>query len=151
MFYIFYVLFYLFFLLYIFNSTTSTVTTTTTTALQPTTTLRPKRTTSPIPTSANPLLRFYPPDEFDKEDSLEEQFMDDMINDSPLYHYDDGTDKRDAGIPSPWASKAPNQSHIRNGIIFIGLSIAILMQANLQNFRSHTWVHIMGLSEQWPH
>lgn len=102
--------------------------------VKPTTTLRPKRTTSPLPTSANPLLRFYPPDEFDKEDPLEEQFMDDMIADSPLYHDDDGTNKRDTGIPSPWASVASNGKNINIGITFICLSIAILQKAKFHIF-----------------
>ena len=86
--------------------TTSTTITTSTTPLVPTTTLRPKRTTSPLPTSPNPLLRFYPPDEFEQEDPLEEQFMDDMINDAAIFHNEDGTNKRDAGVMSPWASTA---------------------------------------------
>lgn len=54
--------------------------------------------------------------------------MDDMINDSPLFH-DDGTNKRDAGIPSPWASTASNGNYINIGVTFICLSIAILQQA----------------------
>ena len=81
-----------------------------------------------MPTSPNPLLRFYPPDEFDKEDPLEEQFMDDMINDAALYHDEDGTNKRDAGIMSPWASKSSNTKYPSLHVAFIAVSITIMFR-----------------------
>ena len=81
-----------------------------------------------MPTSPNPLLRFYPPDEFDKEDPLEEQFMDDMINDAALYHDEDGTNKRDAGIMSPWASKSPNTKCLSLHVAFIAVSITMMLR-----------------------
>ena len=83
-----------------------------------------------MPTSANPLLRFYPPDELDDEeaDPLEEQFMDDMLNDAALYHNTDGTtNKRDAhgGIMSPWASKSAKISP--TSFIILSLSSFIVL------------------------
>ena len=119
----------LFFPFDVFRTTIPT-TTVATTAVQPTTTLRPKRTTSALPTSANPLLRFYPPDELDDEeaDPLEEQFMDDMLNDAALYHNTDGTtNKRDAhgGIMSPWASKSAKISP--TSFIILSLSSFIVL------------------------
>ena len=102
--------------MFCYRTTTTTATPATTSLQETTTTLRPKRTTTPIPSTENPLLRFYPPeDEFDiGEDSREEQFRDDMINDAPLH------DKRDA---SPWASAASSRGG--NGIThcFVTLSL----------------------------
>ena len=118
--------------------TTSTTTTPTTTPLLPTTTLRPKRTTSPLPTSPNPLLRFYPPDEFDKEDPLEEQFMDDMINDAAIFHNEDGTNKRDAGVMSPWASKSSNSNLFNFQLAIICISMAIFKSIKFNNLFLNT-------------
>ena len=125
------------------NSTTTTTSTSTTTPIPPTTTLRPKRTTSPLPTSPNPLLRFYPPDEFDKDDPLEEQFMDDMINDAALYHDEDGTNKRDAGIMSPWASKSSITRYPSLHVGFIAVSITMTFRLiRFHNFFLNTrWIY----------
>ena len=81
-------------------------------------------------TSANPLLRFYPPDDFDTEDTLEEQFMDDMINDAPLY---DGTDKRDVGMPSPLAAIASSHNKKHLSAIVCALLIRLLTNFHVLN------------------
>ena len=89
-----------------------------------------------MPTSPNPLLKFYPPDE-DEEDSLEEQFMDDMINDAALYHDEDGTNKRDAGIMSQsWASKSSNTDQVNFGMALL----CIVLIAMFNPIRWHNLV-----------
>ena len=54
--------------------------------------------------------------------------MDDMINDAALYHDDDGTNKRDAGIMSPWASKSPNTKCLSLHVAFIAVSITTMVR-----------------------
>ena len=103
----------------------------------PTTTLRPKRTTSPLPTSPNPLLRFYPPDELDDEDPLEEQFMDDMINDAAIFQ-NDGTNKRDAGVMSPWASTSSNTKLFNFQLAIICISISMFKSTKINNLLLNT-------------
>ena len=78
-------------------------------------------------TSANPLLKFYPPDDFDSEDTLEEQFMDDMINDAPLY------DKRDVGMPSPLAAIASSHNKKHLSALVCGLLIRLLTNFHVSN------------------
>ena len=52
--------------------------------------LKPLRTTTPMPTSINPLLRFYPQDGASKEDEIEEE--NDKLEDG--YYFDEARNKK---------------------------------------------------------
>ena len=84
-----------------------------------TTTLRPKRTTTPLPTQENPLWRFYP---------MEEEAEDEMMSDDPdeAKHSERSSPMTDFHTES--ASKASNQPSAASWPLIL---LGVFLKANI--------------------